>query len=84
MYCKDKISFSACHIDHVYAVIKGGEHYLYNIALTCRVCNLIKGKRSLRRFCTVMGFDFDQIMQEIAEINYRLHILVFGEDNFDD
>lgn len=80
MYCKDKISFHTCHIDHVYPIVKGGEHYLYNIALTCPTCNLIKRASTLRRFCQKMNFDYQSILQEIADINHRLHDLVFGND----
>jgi 5-methylcytosine-specific restriction endonuclease McrA len=80
MYCKWTISFHTCEIDHIYPVSKGGEHYLYNIALTCSTCNQSKKARTLRRFCKKMGFDWEFIMQEIAEINHKLHIAVFGAD----
>jgi hypothetical protein len=80
MYCKTPISFNTCHIDHINALVKGGEHYLYNIALTCSLCNLTKNARSLQTFCKRMGFNLETIKQEIAEINHQLHILVFGEN----
>lgn len=78
MYCKWTISFHTCHIDHIHPVSKGGEHYLYNIALTCSTCNLTKGARTLRRFCEKMKFDWHQILQEIADINHQLHDAIFG------
>lgn len=80
MYCKNPISFHTCHIDHVNPLAKDGEHYLYNIALTCSLCNLTKRDRTLKRFCERMKFDYMAIKQELADINHRLHILVFGED----
>lgn len=76
MYCKDKVSFFTCCFDHIWPVVKGGETYLYNIALTCTWCNSAKHSRSLRRFCKAMHFDYDTIVQEIAEINRKLHDLV--------
>lgn len=80
MYCKWPISFNICQIDHIYPLTRGGEHYLYNIALTCTTCNQTKKARSLKRFCQKMGFDYEAILQDIADINHKLHVLVFGED----
>lgn len=80
MYCKWPISFHTCEIDHIHPVSRGGEHYLYNIALTCSTCNGTKGARTLRRFCEKMGFDWFTILQEIADLNHKLHIAVFGND----
>jgi 5-methylcytosine-specific restriction endonuclease McrA len=77
-YCGAPITFNICHLDHVFPVSKGGEHYLYNIALVCSTCNLLKRGRTLRRFCRKYGYDYESILQKLAEINYRLHILVFG------
>lgn len=78
MYCKKKISFNICHIDHIHPIIEGGEHYLYNIALTCSDCNISKNRSSLRTFCRRKKLDYQKIMQEIADINHKLHDLVFG------
>lgn len=79
MYCKDVISLFTARIDHIYALAKGGDHYLYNIALTCNTCNRIKGSRHLKTFCKRIGFNYETIAQEIADINHQLHILVFGQ-----
>lgn len=79
-YCGDKISLYTCEMDHVHALAKGGEHYMYNIVLTCHLCNQIKGARSLRRFCQVMHLDIDMVRQKWAELNARQHALT----NFDD
>ena len=80
MYCKTKITFYTCHIDHIYPLAKGGEHYLYNLALTCGICNHGKRDMTLQKFCQRRGYDFDKIAQEIADINHRLHTIVFGDD----
>lgn len=82
MYCKDKISLYTCHFDHIWPIYHGGETYLYNIAITCRYCNITKRARSLKKFCKIMGFDYESIVQEIAEINYKLHELVNWNDGY--
>lgn len=80
MYCKDVISLYTAEIDHIHPLSKGGDHYLYNIVLTCGICNRRKSNLYLKTFCKRMDFDYEAIKQEIADINHRLHILVFGEN----
>jgi 5-methylcytosine-specific restriction endonuclease McrA len=79
MYCKDKITFRTCEIDHVYPIIKGGDHYLYNVVLTCRVCNNLKRDRTLRRFCKKAGYDFEEIAQEIGDLYCIIHKELYGD-----
>jgi len=73
MYCKTIISFDTCDVDHVIPLASGGEHYLYNLAYTCRYCNRKKNAKTLKRFCKQMRFDYESIMQEMADINQKLH-----------
>lgn len=81
MYCKEPITLFTCEYEHVQPLSKGGEHYLYNLVLSCHTCNSVKHVRSLKRFCQVMGLDLDTIRQEIADLNAKQHSLTdFGEE----
>jgi hypothetical protein len=79
MYCKDKITYRTCEIDHVYPIVKGGEHYLYNVVLTCHTCNQVKRARTLRRFCGRTGLDFEVVAQEIADLYCAIHRELYGD-----
>jgi 5-methylcytosine-specific restriction endonuclease McrA len=81
-YCGDKISLFTCEMDHVHALAKGGDNYLYNVVLTCRTCNRTKGVRSLKRFCQIMGFDVEVVRQKWADLNQRQHDLTEWDDEY--
>ena len=81
IYCKDKVSFDTCEFDHVYPIIKGGDHYLYNIIISCRLCNQTKHDRTLRNFCKKVGLDFEVVAQEIAEIYCAIHKELYGNES---
>jgi hypothetical protein len=73
MYCETSITFDICEVDHIEALVKGGEHYLYNVVYTCQYCNNHKKESALSRFCKREGFDVEYIRQKIADINQELH-----------
>ena len=82
IYCHRKITLFTCELDHIHAIAKGGEHYLYNIVLTCHKCNASKGSRTLKRFCLKMGFDLERVRDDIAELNGIQHALTDFNDEF--
>lgn len=82
MYCKDPITFWTAEIDHVHSIQRGGDHYLYNIVFACEPCNQEKRARRLERFCKIMGFDYETIVQEIADLNHKQHDLTNFNDEF--
>lgn len=77
IYCRDKISFSNCELDHVHPMCKGGAHFLYNVFFTCRSCNSHKRARTVKRFCDKMHFNYEEIRQHMAEIDQKLHDIFF-------
>lgn len=79
IYCGDGITFDTCALDHVYPLFKGGSHYLYNVAFSCRFCNTSKGHKTLSRFCKNRRFDVDEIRQRMADINQKLHDEIFSD-----
>lgn len=79
IYCDQKITFDTCELDHVYPLSKGGGHYLYNVAFTCRQCNNGKRDKSLTSFCKKRGLDIEEIRQRMADINQKLHDLIFRD-----
>ena len=79
IYCEQKLTFSTCHLDHVYPMAKGGAHYLYNVAFACKVCNCDKNDKTLSRFCKKRGYDLDAIRQRMSDINQKLHDVIFRD-----
>lgn len=80
IYCGEKITFEICELDHVYPMVKGGGHYLYNVAFACFDCNQSKKDKTLSRFCKKRGYDLDEIRQRMTDINQKLHYLIFPND----
>lgn len=46
-YCKTEIPSNEVHFDHIVAIIKGGQHSVENLCVSCRKCNLSKGAKDL-------------------------------------
>lgn len=83
IYCNQTITFDTCELDHVYPLARGGGHYLYNVAFACRICNNGKRAKTLTSFCKKRGFDVDDVRQRMADINQKLHDMLFLDD-YDD
>lgn len=77
IYCREKISFNTCELDHVHPMSKGGAHYLYNVFFACRGCNSQKHAITIKRFCDKMHLDYEEIRQRMAEIDQKLHDIFF-------
>lgn len=71
-WCRTRITFDTCEIDHVYPLVKGGLHHIRNIVLSCRSCNQAKNAHTPTKFCERMGFDFLEIIHRIDDINIAL------------
>ncbi len=46
-WCKNTVSGKKCQLDHIVALSAGGKHSIDNICVSCKSCNLSKGKKSL-------------------------------------
>jgi 5-methylcytosine-specific restriction endonuclease McrA len=49
-YCGEKMSGKRAHIDHVFALSKGGNHASSNVCASCPTCNLSKQAKSLNEW----------------------------------
>lgn len=47
-HCDKRISTKKIHFDHIVPLIKGGEHSLRNLCVSCSDCNLRKGQKTIR------------------------------------
>lgn len=61
-YCH--LPISKYHIEHVQPICKGGDNSLCNLKISCKNCNLSKGRKSLQ--------EFEQHMKIRAEVNKEL------------
>lgn len=46
-YCKKRIPSFGCHIDHIVALSKGGNHASSNLCVSCPTCNDRKGAKNI-------------------------------------
>lgn len=49
-YCGRKLEFEEMQVDHIQAKHVGGKNDLENLNPSCRSCNCLKGKLSLKKF----------------------------------
>ena len=81
-HCDDPITLYSAEIDHVFPIVRGGEHYMYNIVLACHHCNHAKHAKKLKQFCKSRGLDVDQMRQKWAELNAKQHALTDFYDEY--
>jgi 5-methylcytosine-specific restriction endonuclease McrA len=51
-YCHKELEIDSAHADHIYPVTKGGQSVSKNMVFVCSICNLAKGRMTLRNFLT--------------------------------
>ena len=64
-YCNEKKDKETAEADHIHPVSKGGQSTLQNMVLICYDCNRGKGDSTLRNFCKVKGFSFDEVCERL-------------------
>jgi len=45
-YCTSKFPISEIHFDHIIPLSKGGDHSVENLCISCKSCNLTKGRKT--------------------------------------
>jgi hypothetical protein len=61
IYCGDIIQDSTWHLDHFYALARGGTNNAKNLVSSCSVCNIMKGAldgNAFHRRCKVISENF--------------------------
>ena len=61
IYCGDIIQDSTWHLDHFYALARGGTNNAKNLVSSCSVCNIMKGAldgNAFHRRCKIISENF--------------------------
>jgi len=64
-YCNEKKDKETAEADHIHPVSKGGQSTLQNMVLICYDCNRGKTDSTLRNFCKVKGYSFDEVCERL-------------------
>ena len=64
-YHNEKADRETAEADHIHPVSKGGQSTLQNMVLICYDCNRGKGDSTLRNFCKVKGFIFEEVCERL-------------------
>ena len=55
-----------------YEISKGGQSTLQNMVLVCYDCNRGKGDSTLRNFCKVKGFIFEEVCERLESLGKEI------------
>jgi len=71
-YCNQVKEQKTAEADHIYPVSKGGQSTPQNMVIVCYDCNRAKRDFSLRHFCKVSDFNFEEVADRLESLGNEI------------
>ena len=71
-YCNQVKEQETAEADHIYPVSKGGQSTPQNMVIVCYDCNRAKRDFTLRHFCKVSDFNFEEVADRLESLGNEI------------